>query len=427
MNKFFESGFMKGLQAAGDKIGSNKAINSIQGALMGSMGVIMVGAIFQLAAVIPTNFGWFTVGSDIYNTLYGVYNLTMNLLSLWFVFQLGYNYAKALKLKPMTGAINATICFLLVATTGYSVSGMTALTTTYLGGTGLFIAILVGLTTIGIYNFCVKHKITIRMPDVVPPFLSESFSAIIPLFFSAVLWLAVGVASTVFTGVAFPDLFIGLISMPLSYLTGFWGMLVLGILGGLLWVFGIHGTMMVYVAIMPVMLDALAKNAAAFQAGGVGALVYYPVALFGFIQVAGGTGNTIGAALYGLRAKSEQIRAVAKAGIIPGIFNINEPITFGYPIMYNPILAIPYILSIVAAMVIGHIAYSIGWNIPPYINIGSVMPIGVGEFLSTLQFNNTITVIVIVIATALIWYPFMRVYDKQLYAKEQAEKAEQNA
>lgn len=427
MNKFFESGFMKGLQAAGDKIGSNKAINSIQGALMGSMGVIMVGAIFQLAAVIPTNFGWFTVGSDIYNTLYGVYNLTMNLLSLWFVFQLGYNYAKALKLKPMTGAINATICFLLVATTGYSVSGMTALTTTYLGGTGLFIAILVGLTTIAIYNFCVKHKITIRMPDVVPPFLSESFSAIIPLFFSAVLWLAVGIASTVFTGVTFPDLFIGSISMPLSYLTGFWGMLVLGILGGLLWVFGIHGTMMVYVAIMPVMLDALAKNAAAFQAGGVEALVYYPVALFGFVQVAGGTGNTIGAALYGLRAKSEQIRAVAKAGIIPGIFNINEPITFGYPIMYNPILAIPYILSIVAAMIIGHIAYSIGWNIPPYINIGSVMPIGVGEFLSTLQFNNTITVIVIVIATTLIWYPFMRVYDKQLYAKEQAEKAEQNA
>lgn len=424
MDTIFQSKFFKKLEKAGEKIGSNLAVNAIQGALMGSMGLIMIGAIFQLLVVIPSNFNLLSQESMIYTSLYGVYNLTMNLLSVWFVFQLGYNYARSLKLKPMTGAIASTLNFLIVSTTGYRVIEMESLSTGFLGGPGLFIAILVGLSTVGIYNLCVKKNIVIKMPDVVPPFLSESFSAIIPLFLSVSLWLGLSVAVHSVTGVTFPELFVGLISMPLSYLTGFWGMLVLGVLIGLLWGFGIHGTMMVYVAIMPVLLEAVSKNAAAYQAGGIDALVYYPVMLFGYVQAAGGTGNTIGAAIWGLRAKSEQLNAVAKAGIVPGIFNINEPITFGYPVMYNPIMVIPYILSTVVAMVIGHIAYTIGWNIPGYINIGSVMPIGVGEFLSTLHINNTITTLVIVVVTTLIWYPFMKVYDNQLFQKEQEEKLE---
>lgn len=423
MEKMFESKILKNLQTLGEKLGNNKAISAIQGALMGSMGIIMVGAIFQLTAVIGSIFGFIKVDSELYNTLYGVYNLTMNFLSVWFVFQLGYNYAKSLKLKPMTGAINSLLSFLIVASVGWRTSAMESISTGFLGGTGLFVAILVGIVSIRIYYTCVKRNIVIKMPDVVPPFLSESFSSIIPLVLSVILWLVVSVGVNVLTDVTFPELFIGIVSMPLSYLTGFWGMLVLGILGGLLWSFGIHGTMIIYVAIMPVMFEAISNNAAAFQSGGVEALVYYPVLLFGCVQMAGGTGNTIGAVFYGMRAKSEQIQAVAKAGLIPGLFNINEPITFGYPIMYNPILVIPYIINIVVAMVITHISYSFGWIIPAYINLGTVMPIGVGEFLGTLNVGNVINTLVVVVVTALIWIPFMKAYDNQLYAKEQAEKA----
>lgn len=421
MDKLFESPVFVKLQAFGEKIGSNKAVNAIQGALMGSMGIIMVGAIFQLTAVIGANLGLLETGSDLYNTLYGVYNLTMNMLSFWFVIQLGYNYAKALKLKPMSGAINATLGFLIVSTVGYRAVTMESLTTGFLGGTGLFIAILVGLVSIRIYNLCVTKNIVIKMPEVVPPFLADSFSAIVPLFFTVILWLVVSVGTISLTGATFPEVFIGLISKPLSALTGFWGMLALGVIAGMLWALGIHGTMMVYVAIMPVMLDVVAKNAAAYQAGGVDALTYSPVLLMGLMACAGGTGNTIGAALWGLKAKSEQIRAVAKVGVVPGIFNINEPITFGYPVMYNPIMAIPFTLNIVIAMVIGHISYGLGISIPAYISVGSVMPIGVAEFLGTLNIGNVLTTLVIVVVTTLVWYPFMKAYDKQLYAKEQEE------
>lgn len=433
MDNFMNSGFMKALNNAGQKIGANKAVNSIQSALMGSMGIIMVGAIFQIAAVVPVNLGWMTAESTLYMAFYGVYNLTMNLLSVWFVFQLGYNYSKALGLKPMTGAINATICFLLTACGGslgadFLTGTMSSLSTSYLGGTGLFVAILVGLVTVGIYNVCVKHNIVIKMPDVVPPFLADGFSSIIPLFFSVVLWLTVTVGCVAVTGVGFSSLFIGLVSTPMSYLTGFWGMLVLGLLCGIMWIFGIHGTLMVYVAIMPTMLSAIQANAAAYQASGVAGLQYYPVLLFGLVACAGGTGNTIGLAFLGaFKAKSEQLKAVGKAALIPGIFNINEPITFGYPVMYNPIMAIPYLLAIEAAMICGHIAYSLGWIIPAYITVGSVMPIGVAEFLGTLNLGNLLFALAMCVVTTLIYYPFFKAYDKQLVAKELAEKEAESA
>ena len=115
MDKFLNSKFMKWLQNLGQKLGENKGINALQSALMGSMGIIMVGAIFQICAVVAVNLHWMTAESPVYMFFYGVYNLTMNFLSLWFVIQLGYTYAKSLKLNAMTGALNSAICFILVA------------------------------------------------------------------------------------------------------------------------------------------------------------------------------------------------------------------------------------------------------------------------------------------------------------------------
>ncbi|MFV0555971.1 MAG: PTS transporter subunit EIIC, partial [Lactovum sp.] len=241
MDKIFESKFMKSLQNFGDKIGSNKAINSIQGALMGSMGIIMVGAIFQIIATLLTSFKILSAESSLYSTIYMPYNLTMNCLSLWFVFQLGYQYSKQLRLKPMTGALNATICFLMVATTGARTASMETLTTSFLGSTGLFVAIIVGLVTVRIYNFCVVKNIIIKMPDVVPPFLADSFSSIIPLLFSVVTWLLVDSGVIFLTNLAFgtamnlPTLITAIFSIILSPFTGFWGMLALGLIAGMMW------------------------------------------------------------------------------------------------------------------------------------------------------------------------------------------------
>ena len=122
----------------------------------------------------------------------------------------------------------------------------------------------------------------------------------------------------------------------------------------------------------------------------------------------------------GLRAKSEQIRAVSKASLVPGWFGINEPVAFGMPIMYNPILCIPYVLNPLVIMGLYIIGYETGIIIPAGISITALMPMGFGAYFGTLNIMNAIWVYLMLIPSGLIWYPFFKVYDNQL-AKQEAE------
>ncbi|MEE1334724.1 MAG: PTS transporter subunit EIIC, partial [Erysipelotrichaceae bacterium] len=151
--------------------------------------------------------------------------------------------------------------------------------------------------------------------------------------------------------------------------------------------------------------------------------------LFGCMAVCGGTGNTWPAVIWGTRrAKSKQIQAVSKIALVPGWFGINEPVTFGFPVMYNPVLGIPYVLTIPVNMLI---TYFLGWRtgflVPGHIAIMSLLPMGFGGFLSSLSWRNFIWDYIMLIPDALIWIPFMKVYDKQLYEQEQKAAAEEKA
>ena len=185
-----------------------------------------------------------------------------------------------------------------------------------------------------------------------------------------------------------------------------------------LWIFGIHGSMVVVMAIMPVMMQNVMANGAAVAAGQ--APVFYATALFGALGCAGGSGNTLPLVLMGLRSKSEQLRAVSKVALIPGIFNINEPVTFGYPVMYNPILAIPYIFGTVLTALVVWLGYVIGFFQPAYIMLMTAMPLGVGEFLGSLAWQNILIPVVGIVVNGLCYFPFFKAYEKQLVEKETA-------
>lgn len=177
---------------------------------------------------------------------------------------------------------------------------------------------------------------------------------------------------------------------------------------------------------MPLMMQALSANAAAYAQGGIEALTFYPVSLFGAMALCGGTGNTLPLAIFGLKAKSEQIRAVSKIALVPGWFGINEPMTFGMPIMYNPILCIPYVLAILVVMLCTLIGYQTGWLIPAFVPIMTLMPMGFAQFFGTLRWQNAIWDYLMLIPAGIVWYPFFKVYDNQLYKKEQETKAAEN-
>lgn len=426
MESLFNSPFMVKLQDFGQKLGSNKFLSSLQGAMMSLMSVIMVGAMAQIiTAVGSTLLHLFPANGAIYNILYLPYHFTMDLLSIWVVAFFSYNYAKTLKLKnPLITMVNTLVVFLLIAAPiVMTEEGSATLTMTYLGAAGMFVGFIVVFIVVQLEKFCVNHNIRIKMPDVVPPFLQDSFAAIVPLLLEVILFtgLSTMVSSLSKGALTIPSGFMALIGAPLGALTSVPGMFILLTFAVLLWCFGIHGTMILIPIILPLSLQASTANAAAHAAGEP--LTFYPILLFGSLGCVGGSGNTLPLALLGLRSKSKQISAIAKISAIPGWFGINEPLTFGMPIMYNPILCIPYVLSVPILMLLMLGAYKLGWLMPAWIPISALLPMGFGQYLGTLNWFNGLWDYLMLIPATLIYYPFFKVYEKQLIAKEAAAEA----
>ena len=423
MDKFFNSKFMTGLQTVGQKVAANAFMSALQGAMMSMMAPIMVGAIFTIICAVGCNiFGWFSSDSTIYQILYEPYNMTMNLISIWVVVLLGYGYARNLKLKnPIMTAINCLAVFF----TTVSHYGDSGLDYSYLGATGMFIGFLVCWVTCHIEKYCIDKDVRIKMPEVCPPSLVASFNAILPLMFAMLACYGLTVIISLVTGGAYnlASGFMALLAYPLNALISVPGMLILGVLAGLMWSFGIHGTMVLVSVLMAPMIMSATERANLYAAGVplTWENSFNASLMFGGLATCGGTGNTLPLCLMGLKSKSEQIRAVSKISVVPGWFGINEPVTFGMPVMYNPILCIPYILTIPVNMILVYFGYKTGFLKFGFIMMMSLMPMGFGGFLSTLSWRNFVWDYLLLIPDALIWYPFFKAYEKQLVAEEQGQ------
>ncbi|MCI1226540.1 MAG: PTS transporter subunit EIIC [Atopobiaceae bacterium] len=422
---FFESGFMRKLQAGGQKVAANKGVSAIIAGMMSMMAIIMVGALFQIVATVGNMSGLATTDSSFYKVCMVPYNMTMGLISVYIAFTVAYYYGKSWDLKPVQCGIMSLAAFVTVAapSTTYALasgSSLTALDTTALGSIGMFAAIIIALLSVRLSLFMNRHGMVIKMPDSVPQFLQDSFNAIIPMAINLIIWNGLNQLCLTFTTQTIPVIVNVVLGLPLASLTSVPGMIVIFLLATLLWCFGIHGTMVIGIALMSVLLQAVSGNADLVASGQ--AAVFTPVLLFGALATCGGTGDTLPLAVMCMRSKSEQLRAVGKASIIPGIFNINEPITFGVPIMYNPIMCIPYILTPIATLLLFYVGYMIGFFQPAYVPIVATMPLGVAEFLGSLAWQNIFMPVVSFVAGWFIFMPFFKAYEKQLVAKEAARK-----
>ena len=414
MENLFNNPILIKMQEWGQKLGSNKFISALQYGMMSTMSILMVGAFCQIIASVGDMLGFIPADGALYAAIMTPYNYTMGLIGIWVTGFIAFYYAKNLKLKnPLVHAIDAIIVF--VMTCGPLVDGK--IDTTFLGATGMFLGFVISGVVVRVEKFCIDKNLRIPMPDVCPPSLVNAFAAIVPLAVNVIIFQ--GLSSLLgLLGMSLPTALLAILMIPISGLTSLPGMFIIVFFALFLWCFGIHGTMIVYPIIMGSMVQAAQFNAAAMAAGEP--LQWFPVSLFGAVALLGGTGNTWPLVLMGLRAKSEQIRAVSKASLIPGWFGINEPVAFGMPIMYNPILCIPYVLNPLVIMVLYIIGYETGIIIPAWISINALMPMGFGAYFGTLNIMNAVWVYLMLIPAGLIWYPFFKVYDNQL-AKQEAE------
>jgi len=293
-----------------------------------------------------------------------------------------------------------------------------------MSGNSMFVAMLIGLLSVRISKFAVDHNWVIKMPDVIPEGVLAGFNAIIPGGINIIVWYGLSwVLSTVSGGaLTLSTLIIYIISIPMNYLLTPVGMLVIIMIAQMSWFIGIHGNSIIFAVIMMPYFAAHTTNAQ-LAAQGL-PLVFSAVFLHYALGQAGGMGNTLSLTIMGMRSKSKQIKSVAKAAFVPGLFGINEPVIFGMPIMYNPVLLIPFILSPVVTALLMWAGWATGILALPQVLIFSTMPMVVGEYLRTFGIANALFPILVLFTSGLIYFPFFKIYERQCLEQEAAEEAE---
>lgn len=402
-------------------LNNNKIIQTISKALMSLMPALMIGAIGSLLQQIPIPaYQNFIQSTGIYAFTQVLVNVTTNMLALYAAFAISYVFVKNEGYDGFTGGILSLIAFMIVTpmeTVGEGWAAVTNLPLSWLGAKGLFTAMFVALLTGYIYSFLMRKNITIKMPDSVPPFVSKSFSGIIP---GAAIALVFGIISILIQMTPFGDVhqaIYGLIGAPLSSIGGsIWATLLIYVLSGFCWFFGIHG-IAVMSAVMPIWMAADMANVSAISAGGAAS----NIVTFNWVNAIGnigGAGCTLGLILLcAFAAKSKRYREMGKLAIVPSCFGINEPVVFGLPCMLNATLMIPFVFLPVILIGISYVLTITGiLPIGNGIAAGACIPVFSGLLIG--GWRVALWNIIEILITVLAYLPFFKILDKQAYLEE---------
>lgn len=412
------------------KIASWKYLVAIRDSFIAIMPITMVGSIAVLLNVflrdLPRNYGapgFADAMTPIININGNVWFGTIAILSLVFVFALGYNMAKENNANPIAGGLVSFASFIVFlpqsAKFTAEIEGVKGLVenwgyinVNYLGASGLFTALIVGMISSIIYVYLMNHNITIKLPDNVPPAVNKAFASIIPGFVAIYLAATVSYLVSKYTGVSLNDLIQQYIQLPLLGLSqGFFSVVLLSFLVQLFWFFGLHGHNVLAPIMDGIYQPALIENIQHYTNGGsIETLPYiWTRGSFDAYSQMGGSGVTIALiiAIF-LFSKREDSKAVAKLGLSMGIFNINEPIIFGMPIVLNPLYIIPFLIISPICVTIGYVATALGIIPPVFAAVPWVLPPGIYAFLATggSVLAGLISLLNVFIAF-LIWTPFV--------------------
>lgn len=365
------------------------------------------------------------------------YNMTMALMGLFIVFAVAYHLADHYKLPKLNSAIVATATFLIVsAPTTSAVSsasiteGATAeeilslassyIPTTYLDAKGIFTAILVAIGCVEIINFLFKKNVRIKLPDGVPPAISSSFGAIIPLFVCVIVFYAASLIIQNISGQLIPQVIMTVLAPAVSGLDSLVGICLITMIAQIFWCFGLHGASITQPIRLPFMQMYLAANIAAFSAGDT--IEHFFVQPFwSYVITLGGGGATLGLVFLLLRSKSAELKTLGKLAVGPAIFNINEPIIFGLPMVLNPLMMIPFIFVPVINSIIAYTLMAVGIVGKGVIETPWTTPAPLGAALGCMDWKAGIMVIGLIVLDMVLYYPFFKLVEKQKLVEENGE------
>lgn len=341
------------------------------------------------------------------------FNMTMGIMALFVAIAIAYNLAREYKMNTLSASIISGATFLVVAAPlkegNFSV--------TYLDAKGLFTAIIIGFLTVEITRFVKLKNITIKMPEGVPPAVSASFDALIPLAINVLFFHFINLIVQSISGMIIPQAILTVLAPALKTLDSPLPIFMLSTLSQVLWFVGIHGASVTGTVRDPIALANIGANAQAYLAGQP--LPYiFTYNFWSYYIVLGGSGATLGLTLLYLRSKSKQLKGIGKVALLPAIFNINEPIIFGTPMVLNPVMFIPFVFVQGINGIVAY--YAIKWGLvrADFATVPWTTPAPIGAFLGTLDWRAVVLVFALLVLDIILYYPFFKVYERQLIEDE---------
>ncbi|VLL41672.1 PTS system, lactose-specific IIBC [Streptococcus pneumoniae] len=410
-----------------EKLSRNIYLRAIRDGFIAGMPVILFSSIFILIAFVPNSWG-FKWSDEVVAFLMKPYSYSMGILALLvagttaksLTDSVNRSMEKTNQINYMSTLLAAIVGLLMLAADPIE----SGLATGFLGTKGLLSAFLAAFVTVAIYKVCVKNNVTIRMPDEVPPNISQVFKDVIPFTLSVVSLYALDLLARHFVGASVAES-IGKFFAPLfSAADGYLGITIIFGAFAFFWFVGIHGPSIVEPAIAAITYANAEVNLNLLQQG-MHADKILTSGTQMFIVTMGGTGVTLVVPfMFMWLTKSKRNRAIGRASVVPTFFGVNEPILFGAPLVLNPIFFIPFIFAPIANVwVFKFFIETLGMN-SFTANLPWTTPAPLGLVLGTnFQVLSFILAALLIVVDVVIYYPFLKVYDEQILEEERSGKS----
>lgn len=403
-------------------VGQQKYVTSIRDGFITALPFMIVGS-FMLVFIFPpfspdTTWGfaqaWLKFSLDHRDALMLPFNFSMGIMTLFISVGIAASLAKHHELDPLTAGMLSLMAFLLVAAP--LKDGQ--ISTAYFSGQGIFTAILVAIYSTELYAFLKRNNITIRLPPEVPTGVARSFEILVPVLAVVVTLHPLNLFIESQLGMIIPEAIMSLVKPLVAASDTLPAVLLSVLVCQVLWFAGIHGALIVTGIMNPFWMANLSVNQAAMAAGSAIPHIYVQ-GFWDHYLLIGGVGSTLPLAFLLLRSKAIHLRTIGRMGVVPGLFNINEPILFGAPIIMNPLFFLPFVLVPMVNATLAWFALDLDlvsrvvsmtpWTTPA--------PIG-ASWAANWSFSPVILCLMCMVTSAAMYLPFLKAYEKQLMEQE---------
>lgn len=391
-----------------DRLARQRHLIAVRDGVVASLPLVLVGSAFLLLAhpPIPALAARIAPWSE---GLLVPHRMLGGAIGLYVCFAVAQGLARSYRLDELGASLIAVASFLVAVGPLPMAGGGQGLALAGLGPGGLFGAIAIALASVEIQRLFSSRGWVLRLPPSVPEAIGRSFEAIVPALASLVLvWAVVHLLGVDLLGA------VGVLIAPVVAATdSLLGVWTLVFVDGLLWLLGIH-PVAILGAIKPIWLSMLTENMAA-AADGLPLPHIATREFFLWFVWQGGSGGTLGLAFLLFRARSEGLRAVGKVGLVPALFNVNEPILFGLPVVMNPRLAVPFLAAPLLTATTTYLAMSTGLVARPHLEVLWTLPAPAGAWLATGGDARAVILQMANLGISLaVWWPFIRAWDRRL-------------